>query len=99
MQSPGKKCERCKPSWTFYAQLAACPLPVNPNELEEDRGYYPPEPEYIPSYEETIQILVARKNRSEQQMKKEEEERIENRRIVEGIDYHSDLDTIYQDYI
>ena len=52
-----------------------------------------------------IPILVAREDRSEQQRKKEEEERIENRRIVEGIhddkdlDYYSDLDTIYQDYI
>ena len=52
-----------------------------------------------------IPILVARDDRSEQQRKKGEEERIKNRRIVEGIDddkgldYYSDLDSIYQDYV
>ena len=50
------------------------------------------EPEYIPSYEETIPILVAREDRSEQQRNEEEEERIENRRIVEGIDDEGGLD-------
>ena len=78
-------------------------MPPNPNWSEEDSSYYPPEPEYIPSYEEMIPILVAREDRSEKQRKKEEEERIENRRIVEGTDdekdlyYYSDLDSIHQD--
>ena len=80
------------------------PSPANPNWSEENKYYYPPEPKHIAGYKETIPILVTGESKSEQQKKKEEEERIEHRRIVEGIDdddldYYSDLDTIYQDYV
>ena len=80
MQSPEKRSEKCKASCTICAQLATCPSPANPNWSEENKYYYPPEPEYIPSYKETIQILITGENKREQQRKKEEEERIENKK-------------------
>ena len=48
---------------------------------------------------------ISGENKAEAQRRKDEEERIENRRIVEGInddedlDYYSALDFIYQDYV
>ena len=52
-----------------------------------------------------IPAPVPRGIKSESQRRKEEEERIENRRIVEGInddddlDYYSDLDPIYGSHV
>ena len=81
-------------------------------ELEKASGYYPPEPIYNPNHEREIPILVTDlvpvlipgENKSESQERKEDKERIENRRIVEGInddedlDYYLDLDSIYQSF-
>ena len=86
--SPEKRGKKCKPSYIIYAQLATCPFPLNPNWSEENKYYYPPEPKYVLSSEETIPILVTGENNSEQEKRKEKEESIENRRIVVGIGHH-----------
>ena len=78
--------------------------------LEKASGYYPPDLKYDPSLEREVPVLVTdpipapvpREIKSKSQRGKEEEERIENRRIVEGtdddedLDYYSGLDTIYE---
>ena len=81
--------------------------------LEKASGYYPPELIYDPSPEREVPILVMnlipapvpREIKCKSQKGKEKEERIENRRILEGInedddlDYYSDLDSMYQSYV
>ena len=57
----------------YLCTNSCTPSPANPDQLEEDRGYYQPEPEYIPSYEEMIPILVTGEDGNKQQRKKEEE--------------------------
>ena len=62
--------------------------------LEKASGYYPSELIYNPSPEREVLVLVTdlipapvpREIKSKSQRGKEEEERLENRRIVEGID-------------
>ena len=81
--------------------------------MEKALSYYPPELIYNPSPEREIPILVtdlvpapiSGEIKSKSQERKEEEERIENRRTVGGIDndddldYYLDLDSIYQSYV
>ena len=80
---------------------------------EKGSSYYPPELIYDPWPEREVLILVTDLVpspipgviKSESQKRKEEEERIENRIIVEGIiedddlDYYSNLDSMYQSYV
>ena len=82
-------------------------------EPEKASSYYPPELIHNLNQEREVPILVvdlvpapiSGEIKSKSQKRKEEEERMENRRIVEGInedddpDYYSDLDSIYQSYV
>ena len=82
-------------------------------EPKKTLGCYPPELIYYPSHKKEIPVLVADlvpaqlpgENKRLSQKINEKEERLENRRIVEGInndkdlDYYSDRDSICQSYV
>ena len=73
--------------------------------LEKASGYPSPEREVPILVMDQVPVPVPREIKSKSQERKEQEERIENRRIVEGInededlDYYSDLDSMYQNYV